>query len=92
MCAALDAALPPVPADQTQPYQLAAELYGTCRMLLAALSEAQLAEVASGWRCDFYEVLAPVRAARPVNGGAGYDEELIQSLRLLHFQVQPEEC
>lgn len=90
VCAALDAALPPVPPDQLQQYLLTTELYGTCRMLLAGLSEAALAEVASGWRCDFHAVLDPVRAARPVNGGAGYDEELLQSLRLLHFQVQDE--
>ena len=60
-------------------------------MLLAGLSVAQLAEVASGWRCNFYDVLEPVRAVRPVNGGCGYDEDLIQDLRLLHFQVQTDE-
>lgn len=56
---ALDAALPPVPADQLQQYQITTELYGTCRMMLAGLSAPQLAEVASGWRCNFYQVRHP---------------------------------
>lgn len=56
-------------------------------MLLAGLDKAQLTEVASGWRCNFYDVLEPVRAVRPVNGGRGYDEDLIMELRLLNFEV-----
>ena len=56
-------------------------------MLLAGLDKAQLAEVASGWRCNFYDVLEAVRAVRPVNGGCGYDEDLIMKLRLLNFEV-----
>ena len=71
-------------------YELTTELYGTCRMLLAPLGRSELAEVASGWQCDLYDVLESVRAARPVNGGAGLNEALMMELRSLHFQVQPE--
>ena len=34
-----------------------------------------------------WDVLAPVRAARPVNGGAGYDRDLVLDLRTLNFEI-----
>lgn len=40
-----------------------------------------------GWRCDMWDVLAPVRAVRPVNGGPGYDRELVLDLRTLNFEL-----
>ena len=40
-----------------------------------------------GWRCDMWDVLAPVRAVRPVNGGAGYDRDLVLDLRTLNFEI-----
>ena len=40
-----------------------------------------------GWNCDLWDVLAPVRAVRPVNGGPGYDQELVLDLRTLNFEL-----
>ncbi len=40
-----------------------------------------------GWNCDMWDVLAPVRAVRPVNGGPGYDRELVLDLRTLNFEL-----
>jgi len=40
-----------------------------------------------GWQCDMWDVLAPVRAVRPVNGGPGYDKELVLDLRTLNFEI-----
>ena len=77
----------PVPGDLRPVYCLAAEVYGSSRMLLAVLNRDQLGEVCGGWRCDFYDVLAPLRAVRPVNGGPGYDEELVFELRELQFEL-----
>ncbi len=45
-------------------------------------------QVCSGWHCDMEEVLAPVRNARPSNGGSGCDVDLILELRTLHFELQ----
>lgn len=77
----------PVPPALKATYCLAAELYGSSRMLLAVLNRDQLGEVCQGWRCDFYEVLAPLRAVRPINGGPGFDEELVLALRTLQFEL-----
>ena len=41
----------------------------------------------SGWNCNMWDVLAPLRAARPCNGGSGFDEALAYSLRTLNFDV-----
>lgn len=40
-----------------------------------------------GWRCDMWEVLAPVRAVRPLNGGPGFDRDLVLDLRTLNFEI-----
>jgi hypothetical protein len=79
--------LGPVPPESHEAYSLAHELYGTTRMLLAVLDRRQLAEVCVGWNCDMWDVLAPVRAVRPVNGGPGYDRELVLDLRTLNFEL-----
>ena len=42
-----------------------------------------------GWRCDMWDVLAPVRAVRPVNGGRGYDRGLVLDMRTLNFELGP---
>jgi hypothetical protein len=34
-----------------------------------------------------WDVLAPVRAVRPVNGGPGYDRDLVLELRTLNFEI-----
>jgi hypothetical protein len=62
-----------------------AELWGSTRMLLALLPPELLPRVASGWRKELDEVLAPLRAARPVNGGAGADEAALTIVRGLNF-------
>ena len=79
--------LGPVAEASAEAHAWAAELYGNSRMLLAALDRGQLAQVCGGWRCDMWEVLAPLRAARPVNGGTGLDVDLTVSLRVLNFDL-----
>ena len=63
------------------------ELYGTTRMMLAVLGKEELARVVSGLACDLFDVLEPVRSVRPIHGGAAHDIDVLNSLRLLHFQV-----
>lgn len=75
------------PASAMDAYALTSELYGSSRMLLATLEREQLAEVCQGWRCDMWDVLEPLRAVRPVNGGPGYDHELVLQLRTLNFEI-----
>jgi len=77
--------LPASPAADAE-RALYAEFYGTCRAQLAALTRDELAAVASGWRCDYFDVLAPIRAARPVNGGAP-DGDTLATLRVLNFML-----
>ena len=86
------AALGPVPPAARPAYELAEEMYGSSRMLLAALDAAQLAEVCSGWRRPMGEALEPLRAARPLHGGAGFDEQVVQELRMLNYELSAPEA
>jgi alkylhydroperoxidase family enzyme len=81
-----DAHLPAVPEEEEEARALAFEFYSARRTQLAALPRELLARVASCARgceegADMWEVLAPLRAVRPVNGGLGYDEALVVQLR-----------
>lgn len=80
--------LDPPTGEALEAYLMTSEIYGSSRMLLATLNEDQLAEVCGGWRCDMWEVLQPLRSVRPVNGGKGYDQELVVQLRMLNFELQ----
>ena len=67
---------------------MATELYGTARMQLALLdSREQFDAVVSGWRCDFWQVVEPVRSVRASRGGKGFfdEEEIISELRGLNL-------
>jgi len=75
------------PSASMEAYEITSELYGTTRMLLATLGKDQLAEVCSGWRCDPWDILEPVRRVRPCNGGPGYDMDLALQLRMLNFEL-----
>ena len=67
-------------------FALTTELYGTARMQLALLdSREEFDAVVSGWRCDFWEEVKPVREVRAANGGRGFDEELVMALRGLNY-------
>ena len=77
------------PFASMEAYELTHELYGNSRMLLATLNRDQLEEVCQGWRCDMWDVLAPLRVVRPVNGGPGYDPELVLELRTFNFEINP---
>lgn len=79
--------LGPPPAASMDAYELTSELYGSTRMLLATLDREQLKTVCSGWRCDPWEFLEPLRNVRPSNGGPGYEEELVMQLRTLNFEL-----
>ena len=48
-----------------------------------------VAQVCRGWRCDMWEALAPLRALRPLHGGAGYCFDTQLELRALNFEVPP---
>ena len=63
------------------------EIYGSTRMLLAVLPLSELEAVCSGWSCDMWDVLAPLREVRPVNGGSGCEVELALDLRMLHLDI-----
>lgn len=71
------ASLGELPSAAQESEQQATEIYGSTRMLLAVLSEEELREVCSGWDCDMHEILSPVRAMRPGNGGPGVDEDVL---------------
>ena len=86
---ALHASSLPLSADQQRDYEAVLELYGTTRMMLAVLGKDELAQVVSGLACDFFAVLEPVRAVRPVHGGAGHDLNVLNDLRMLRFQIDP---
>jgi len=88
--AEFDQIMGPLPADQKEPYAIAAEIYGSTRMLLAVLPRENLAAVCSGCGCDMWDVLAPLRAVRPVNGGTGSDAELVLDLRMLYLDINAE--
>lgn len=44
-------------------------------------------QVCSGWKCDMWEVLRPLRDVRLRFGGPGYDESLAWELRQLYFEL-----
>lgn len=44
-------------------------------------------QVCSGWDCDMWAVLRPLRDVRPANGGPGVDEDLVLELRQLYFDL-----
>jgi len=64
-------------------FELASEVYGSARMLMACVEDKEVLDaVVGGFNCDFSEdVLAPIRAVRPLNGGKGYSEDVINTLR-----------
>lgn len=65
----------------------AQEIYGTTRMLLSCLPRDELELVCGGWECNMWEVLAPLRAVRPVNSGPGCDIELALDLQMLYLEI-----
>lgn len=84
----LDLVLPPVPEGESQQVKdMVAEIWGTMRMQLACLPPDMLQQVVAGNNCDFSELLAPLRALRPLNKGPGYDQEIMMALRALNFEV-----
>ena len=64
-------------------FELVSEVYSSARMLMACVEDKEVLDaVIGGFKCDFSEdVLAPIRAVRPCNGGKGYSDEIIDSLR-----------
>eukprot|EP00873_Tetraselmis_striata_P027661 jgi/Tetstr1/447925/TSEL_035233.t2 len=79
--------LGPVPPEEEEAYSLTHELYGSPRMLMAVLPEELLPQVCAGLNTDMWQLLAPLRALRPVNGGPGYDIEEVKKLRTLNYQL-----
>ena len=85
--AELQQVLGPVPESDQEAYEATAEIYGTCRMLLAPLDRELLSKVVTGVGGEFWELLEPLRLVRPINGGPGYDLDLLQELRGLNFEL-----
>uniref|UniRef100_A0A061RTP9 Uncharacterized protein n=1 Tax=Tetraselmis sp. GSL018 TaxID=582737 RepID=A0A061RTP9_9CHLO len=56
-------------------------------MLLASVPRDVLDEVCVARSGSMWDTLAPVRAMRPVNGGAGFDRHELERLRGLHFML-----
>lgn len=88
----LDGHLPAVPDEQDEERQCTFEVYSCQRTQLAVLPRDVLDRVvscapgcASGR--SMWEVLEPIRAVRPVNGGAGWDEDLVVALRALDMYI-----
>jgi hypothetical protein len=80
--------LPPVPDEQAEARQITYETYSTFRMQLAALPEPLLQQVCSAVKgCTLQELLQPLRAIRPVNGGPGWDMDVVMQLRTLNFDL-----
>jgi hypothetical protein len=82
--------LGPIPEAQRENYLMTSEIYGCCRMLLAPLDKELFDQVVCSRGCDFWKELQPVRDVRPVNGGKGYDLDLVVQLRELNFDLAPE--
>lgn len=76
-----------VPQEELESYMITSEIYGCCRMLLAALERDMFDEVVAGTGCDFWAELQPLRDLRPVNGGSGHDLGLLIELRELNFDL-----
>ena len=80
--------LGPIPKLQRENYVMTAEIYGTCRMLLAPLERSLFDQVVCARGCNFWEELQPLRDMRPINGGKGYDLGLLIKLRELNFDLE----
>lgn len=80
--------LPPVPDEQAEARQITHEIYSTFRMQLAALPEPLLQEVCGAAKgTTLQQLLQPLRAMRPVNGGPGWDMDVVMQLRTLNFDL-----
>ncbi|KAK9792062.1 hypothetical protein WJX73_001677 [Symbiochloris irregularis] len=79
--------LPSLEPTEQEQYDAVTQLYGTPRMLLAVLSRQLLQRVCGGLGVDMWDVLQPLRQARPINGGSAVDPDLVMDLRLLNYQL-----
>ena len=62
-------------------------LWRRCELVSRILMSAFSVQVCCGWQCDLFEVLGPVRAARPANGGSGCDADVLSDLRALNWML-----
>lgn len=64
-------------------FEFVSEVYSSARMLMACVEDKEVLDsVIGGFKCDFSkDVLGPIRAVRPSNGGKGYSDEVINALR-----------
>lgn len=87
-----EANLPPIPEDQEAERQYAFEFYSAQRTQLSALPREILDRVCGCMPgCEagssMWEVLEPLRDARPARGGKGWDEDLVMQLRALDVYI-----
>lgn len=87
VCADMQQQLPALPSDAEEAYWCTRELYGSPRMLLAALPRQYLDKACSGWKCEMWDELKPLREVRPAFGGPGLDQQLVLDLRQLYFDL-----
>ncbi|KAL3137012.1 hypothetical protein ABBQ32_006603 [Trebouxia sp. C0010 RCD-2024] len=87
VCADMQRQLPVLPSEAEETYACTRELYGSPRMLLAALPREHLDKACSGWKCSMWDELSGLRDVRPMYGGPGYDGQLVMQLRQLYFDL-----
>jgi len=78
---AMEATLGPVPPEHEAEYRATREVYGSVRMLLAALDPDLLDQVCCGLDGRAFDHFAAFRAVRPLNGGAGYSDATLGAVR-----------
>jgi hypothetical protein len=82
--------LPALPEEEEVQRQGVFETYSSHRMQLAALPQPLLQQVCGAVKgVDLEEVLQPLRDIRPMNGGPGWNEDMVMQLRALNFELEP---
>eukprot|EP00798_Chlamydomonas_sp_ICE-L_P005965 gene5965-5248_t len=76
-----------VQPDEIETVENIMEVYGSCRMMLACLPRELLVQVVSGYKCDFYDELEPIRQVRPSCGGPAQTDAVVTLLRGLNFDI-----
>ena len=58
------------------------QVYSSLRMLLACIDRPMLEELCCGVNCDVYETFEELRQVRPANGGTGYSDAALATVRV----------
>jgi hypothetical protein len=81
--------LPALPEEEEVQRQGVFETYSSHRMQLAALPGPLLQQVCGAVKgVDLDKVLQPLRDVRPMNGGPGWNDDMVMQLRALNFELE----